>query len=183
MEWFIHWEAAMKPRDVGRSIALACLFTTLLLDWRVGETDAAPVLASSVSTSTAADQLPDLVISNVRMVPRPTVPAGAEGPAIMHRGTTYTFRVEVSNVGSGTFTGPVMVSARYTCPGMGSTRIDLGTANVPPGESRLTPQFFSVCLGTAQVGECRFWFVVDPHNLIEESDENNNEWRVTLAVQ
>ncbi len=113
--------------------------------------------------------LPDLTITDVKIEPAPTV--RADGLQLLIRGLTYTFRVEVKNIGAGPVRGAVLVGAPYGC-GRGLAPNDLFAGNdLAPGQSHLSDAF-SVTIPTDFGGKCTFTFTVDPNHVHEESDKS-----------
>jgi CARDB len=126
-------------------------------------------------------QPPDLRITDVRVDPKPIVVAGMD---TIVRGTTYSFTLEVSNVGQGSVPGAVAVSIGYGCqgPGLGGTSSVTALGPIGPGEKQLTSPAFSLTIPADRLpGTCSFRFEVDPSNLYQESDESNMR-EMTVSV-
>ena len=134
-----------------------------------------------VNDTPTPDLLPDLTIKDVNIVPAPTV--SADGRQFLLRGITYTFSVNVINIGEGSARG-ASVDVPYGCVGQGKAPNILFAGNdLAPGESHLS-ESFSLTIPTDSGGNCTFKFIVDPDNIYAESDESSssNIREVTFEV-
>jgi hypothetical protein len=76
---------------------------------------------------------------------------------------TYSFIVDVRNVGQAPVTGAIMVASPYACPGRvgpnllfaGSNNLLFAGSNFAPGARHVTDPF-GVTLGTESGGTCTF---------------------------
>lgn len=144
-----------------------------------------PEPAQPAPPTEAPAQLPDLIISDIKVDPKPGV---ENGYAVLVRGTAYAFTFEVSNVGKGTIQGNVAVSIDHGCqgPGVGQSGASvIALGPIPPGETRLTTSdnpFTLTIPANKDPGTCKFIFKVDPGNIYPESNEGNNTWETTVIV-
>lgn len=116
--------------------------------------------------------LPDLTITNVEVDPPPTI--RADGVQFLHRGTSYTISVEVTNIGLGIAQGAIVVDAPFGCPGHGRSPNQLFvSSNLSPGQSQLSKSF-TVTLRDDSGGNCSFTFTVDPDNVHRESNDSSS---------
>jgi hypothetical protein len=141
-----------------------------------------PTPTPGQATPTPRTSLPDLTISDIRIEPEPPV---IQGYTALVRGRDYSFRVQVTNKGPGQWSGGVAVSGNYGCQGPGwgaSLSVGCGGGRLNAGESRFCESFTVNIPVSKAPGTCRFTFVVDPDNVIEEEDEKNNVWETTVSV-
>ncbi len=116
--------------------------------------------------------LPDLTIQDVNIEPAPTV--SADGRQFLLRGITYTFSVNVINIGEGPVRG-VAVDAPYGCVGQGKAPNILFAGNdLARGDESRSSESFSLTIPTDSGGNCTFKFIVDPDNIYAESHESSS---------
>ena len=133
----------------------------------VETTETAPEIPSTKDSTTL---LPDLVITDIKIDPSPTV--SADGRRFLIRGQTYSFEVQVRNAGSGPVNGAVAIDVSYGCPGHGRSGDLIYISNDLQSNKSSYSQPYKVKIKTDNGGKCSIEFKVDRGNVHKEVDDS-----------
>jgi hypothetical protein len=168
-------------------VGLLSVILAVACDGGGGDDETSPQATEPAEQSPSSESLPDLEITDIYVDPDPIQPAAGENLALIS-GTTYEFRIEVTNNGPGDVPGNVAVRFDYQCTSdctagaLGSTNLTAFVGAIAANQTKLTQP---VSITPDARGTYKFTFTVDPDNIYEETDESDlsNVWESTLKVQ